>query len=183
MSGDQLIGRAADPVKEVVRNIEPGHLGMPTPCPGFDVRGLIHHLLVWGPPQEAAARKEIASPAEDASGEPADLVAHLDRMTEAWSAPEAWQGTTQVGGPPEMPAATIGGMVIGEIVIHGWDLARATDQKPVWDDDVLRFVHAELEQTAAMGRDMGLYGPEVAVPETAPLLDRVLGLSGRDPRS
>jgi hypothetical protein len=36
---------------------------------------------------------------------------------------------------------------------------------------------AGLEQ----GREMGLYGPQVTVPADAPALDRVLGLTGRDP--
>lgn len=190
MSGDQLIARAGGPVVEIVRNIKPDQLDAPTPCAGYDVRRLIHHLLFWGPPQEAAARKEVVSPPAAAETDidltrndwSADLVAHLERITRAWSAPDAWQGMTQVGGPPEMPAATIGGMVLGEIVVHGWDLARATGQRPVWDDEVLGYVHRELEGTAEMGRQMGLYGPEVPVPADAPLLDRILGLSGRHPR-
>jgi hypothetical protein len=32
-----------------------------------------------------------------------------------------------------------------------------------------------------MGREMGLYGPEVAVPADAPLIDRIVGLTGRTP--
>jgi hypothetical protein len=28
---------------------------------------------------------------------------------------------------------------------------------------------------------MGMYGPEIAVPAEAPTLDRILGLTGRDP--
>ena len=61
----------------------------------------------------------------------------------------------------------MGGMVCTELVIHGWDLARAANQAPTWADSVLAFVHAELAATAAQGRQMGVYGPEVAMPETA----------------
>jgi uncharacterized protein (TIGR03086 family) len=72
-------------------------------------------------------------------------------------------------------------MVVGEVVVHGWDLAMATGQQPVWDDEVLAFVHKELVANVQWGRDMGVYGPEVPVPEDAPLLDRILGLTGRNP--
>jgi len=86
-----------------------------------------------------------------------------------------------MGSPMELPAPMIGGMVLGEFVVHGWDLARATGQAPEWDDDVLSFVHRELELTAEQGRAMGVYKDRVAVPDTAPLLDRILGLTGRHP--
>ncbi|MEW2359200.1 hypothetical protein AB0881_35930, partial [Spirillospora sp. NPDC029432] len=33
--------------------------------------------------------------------------------------------------------------------------------------------------TAEMGRRYGAFGPEVKVPESAPLLDRLLGMDGR----
>ena len=46
---------------------------------------------------------------------------------------------------------------------------------------MLTFVHAEVLATAETGRAMGVYGPEVPVPATAPMLDRLLGLTGRDP--
>jgi uncharacterized protein (TIGR03086 family) len=86
-----------------------------------------------------------------------------------------------MGGPTEMPASLVGGMVIGEIVVHAWDLAKATGQNPEWDEDVLRFIHKEVEAGAQQGRDMGVYGPEVPVPADAPALHRILGLTGRDP--
>ena len=105
----------------------------------------------------------------------------LERTTAAWSTPQAWQGTTDMAGSGEMPAPTIGGMVLGEVVVHGWDLAHATGQHPTWDDDVLAYLHREVEASAEMGRGMGIYGPEVAVPADAPLLHRILGLTGRVP--
>jgi uncharacterized protein (TIGR03086 family) len=75
----------------------------------------------------------------------------------------------------------IAGLVLVEFVVHGWDLVSATGQQATYDDDVLQYVHNEVLSHAAFGREMGLYGPEVPVPPDAPLLDRTLGLTGRDP--
>jgi uncharacterized protein (TIGR03086 family) len=73
-------------------------------------------------------------------------------------------------------------MVLGEFVVHGWDLARATGHDVTWDDTVLEFALEWLVQTAEQGRAMGVYGAAVPVPENAPVLDRLLGLTGRDPQ-
>lgn len=189
MSAERLIARAVAPVVGVVRHVEPVQLDAPTPCTEWDVRRLIQHLLFWGPSLEGAGRKVAVPPPAEAESDlelvrddwAGRLVGQLERITAAWSVPGAWQGTTRMGGPTELPAAMIGGMVLGEIVVHGWDLAHATGQHPTWDTDVLEYVHRELETTAEMGREMGIYGPEVGVPVDAPLLHRVLGLTGREP--
>jgi len=102
-------------------------------------------------------------------------------LADVWSQPAAWEGTTTMGGGDPLPAALVGGMAFGEIVVHGWDLARATGQSPEWDDDVVALLFREVERTAELGRQVKAYGPEVPVPATAPLLDRALGLTGRDP--
>ena len=81
----------------------------------------------------------------------------------------------------QLPAPMICGMVLGELVVHGWDLARATGEEPEWDDEVLRFVYRELEMTAEQGREMGVYGDRVDVSGTAPMLEKILGMTGRDP--
>ncbi|MFG2039526.1 hypothetical protein [Dactylosporangium sp. NPDC048998] len=81
----------------------------------------------------------------------------------------------------ELPADLVGGMVLGEFVLHGWDLARALGVPVGWSDDVLRLLYAEIARSADQGRSMGVYGPEVPVPPDSPLLERALGLSGRDP--
>jgi uncharacterized protein (TIGR03086 family) len=189
MTGDQLMKLATEPVAEIVRAIEPAQLDAATPCADFTVRKLLNHLLYWGPSLEGAARKVNVTPPATPEAE-TDLtegdwkgkfLAHLEKLTASWSEPAAWEGTAQIGGPTEMPAATIGGMVMGELVVHGWDLARATGQYPVWDQNLLGHLLPEIEGMAPMGRDMGIFGPEVPVPEDAPVLDRILALSGRDP--
>lgn len=86
-----------------------------------------------------------------------------------------------MGGPMELPASLIGGMIVGELVVHGWDLARATSQRPTWDQELIAYLHEEVMTTAEQGREMGAYGPEVAIPASSSTLDRVLGLTGRNP--
>jgi hypothetical protein len=58
----------------------------------------------------------------------------------------------------------------------------ATGQRPGWPAELLEFVHEEVAKTAEQGRAMDVYGPAVTVPDDAPLLDRILGLTGRDPK-
>lgn len=183
MDGHQLIGAAAAVTGKIVDEV--GSLDAPTPCSGWDVRALVNHLLRWGPSLAAAARKEALAPGEDVDRTGGDwrarLHAQVDGIAAAWGDPAAWEGSTRMGGPMELPADLVGGMVLGELVLHGWDLARASDVEPHWDDALLLRVYAEVARSADMGRQMGVYAAEVPVPATAPPLARVLGLSGRDP--
>jgi hypothetical protein len=73
-------------------------------------------------------------------------------------------------------------MVLGEFVLHGWDLARAVSMPITFGDEVLRLLYDEVARSADLGRSMGVYGPEVSVAGDAPRFARVLALSGRDPR-
>lgn len=189
MTDYELVSRAAAPLVDVIRNVKPDHLDAPTPCTDYDVRRLLNHLLFWGASLEGAARKEAVPPPAAAETEIdlvhddwlAELEGRLDGIVGAWSQPAAWVGTTRMGGPMELPAPMVGGMVLGELVVHGWDVARSTGQVPSFDEELIVYVLDEVAQTAALGRHLGIYGPEVAVPQSAPTLDRVLGMTGRDP--
>jgi uncharacterized protein (TIGR03086 family) len=80
-----------------------------------------------------------------------------------------------------MPAAVVGAMVLGEFVLHGWDLARASGQRLRCAPEAATAVY---ESAVAMGdqaRSMGVYGPAVAVAAEASPLERALGAAGRDP--
>ncbi|RZQ62494.1 TIGR03086 family metal-binding protein [Amycolatopsis suaedae] len=189
MRDTDYVASAARTLTAVVRGIDPGVLDAATPCSDYDVRGLLNHLLFWGPSLEGAGRKETVPPPAGSDTEldltggdwAADLAAQLSRTAKVWSEPAAWQGMTHMGGPTEMPAPLVGGMVAGELVVHGWDLAAATGQQPEWDAELIDYVYAEAAGSAELGRQMGVYGPEVAVAEGAPALHRLLGVTGRDP--
>ncbi len=111
------------------------------------------------------------------------LPAQLRDLVTAWRDPAAWEGDTEAGGVP-MPAPIMGCVAMSELVLHGWDLAKATGQPFTADEQSLEAVHVFTSMMAEPGQEAsreGLYGPVVPVPDDAPMLDRVLGLAGRSP--
>ncbi|OLF16547.1 TIGR03086 family metal-binding protein [Actinophytocola xanthii] len=186
----EMMAKAAAAAVEVARNVKPDQLEDPTPCPDWDVRALVNHLMFWSAfRSELAARKQPV-PADDPVTEETDftrdphwaatLESRLERVTAAWGEPGATEGQTGLAGG-SMPAGLIGTMMVGELVVHGWDLARATGQRLEVDDAVAEAVNGMVSTMAPQGREMGVFGAEVAVPAEASPLDRVLGMSGRDP--
>jgi uncharacterized protein (TIGR03086 family) len=83
----------------------------------------------------------------------------------------------------DLPRDLAGLIVTDELIVHGWDLATATDQPfdaaPALVEAALRFVEPSVAQ-APRGTP-GLFGPPVAVPDDALPLERLLCLTGRDP--
>jgi uncharacterized protein (TIGR03086 family) len=126
-------------------------------------------------------------PSGDASKLDADWRAsiphRLERLAAAWREPAAWDGMTRVGGT-ELPGAVVGIVALGELGIHGWDLARATNQPFAADPDTLVPLYELVRQTFGPGHDdarVQAFGPAVLVPRDATVLDQTLGLLGRNP--
>ncbi|MFA1544468.1 TIGR03086 family metal-binding protein [Actinomadura monticuli] len=179
---------AAEAAARIVLEIPAGTLDAPTPCPDWDVRGLVNHLILWSGRGEAAARRApVTGPGEehDFTAEPgwAERFAEQARTTaEAWQDPAAWDGNTSLTGDKEgMPAPFIAGILFVENVVHGWDLAAATGHEARFSPEIVRAAWEQVVPMAEMSRRYGVFGAEVPVPEDAPLLDRVLGAAGRDP--
>ncbi|WP_411097986.1 TIGR03086 family metal-binding protein [Streptomyces sp. x-45] len=179
----RILARLADGVRE-------DRLADPTPCPDLAVRNLLGHLTGLAVAFRDAARKDLG-PTTDTSPEASvpdigpgwreQLAAALGELAEAWRDPQAWTGMTRAGGI-DLPGEVAGAVVADELVIHGWDLARATGQEYTPDPAALRAAHGLLAAAAEEAeRDQGMFGPVVAVPADAPLLERAVGLSGRDP--
>lgn len=92
-------------------------------------------------------------------------------------------GTTRVGGV-DLPAEVAGVVALDEVIVHGWDIAVASGQHFSAEPELLQAAYGFVQPTAAQSPQgtPGLFGPPVPVPDDAPLLDRLLGLTGRDPR-
>ena len=104
------------------------------------------------------------------------------QLAAAWNDDRAWQGVTRAGGA-DLPGEIAGKVAIDEVVVHGWDIAVATGHAYAYDAGPLQAAHEFVQ--AAVARDPngspGLFGPPVTVPDSAPPLDRLLGLTGRNP--
>lgn len=165
-------------------------LAAPTPCPEMSLGDLIDHVggltIAF---TEAATKTATGSspPSADAGALGADwrerIPRDLDALVAAWCDPAAWTGMTEAGGIA-LPGEVAGVVALDELVLHGWDIARASGQPYDCGAAELAAVHGFVASFSDPGQEAereGLFGPVVAVPEHAPLLDRVLGLSGRDP--
>ncbi|MEU3601303.1 TIGR03086 family metal-binding protein [Streptomyces sp. NPDC006798] len=181
---------AADAVVRLLGGVDDARLEAPTPCPDYAVRELLGHLSMLATAFRDAGRKDLGQTTNTApdSARPVlerdwrdVLPVRLRELATAWSRPEAWEGMTRAGGVT-MPAEIAGRVALDELIVHGWDLAVATGQPYDPPEDGLRVAHDLL---AAAGEDDPtrgtIFGPPVPVPADAPLLDRVVALSGRRP--
>ncbi|MEU9050598.1 TIGR03086 family metal-binding protein [Streptomyces sp. NPDC048384] len=164
-------------------------LSAPTPCPEMAVRNLLGHLLGLSVAFRDAGRKDLGATTDTSPeavepdigpGWREELPKVLDELSEVWRDPEAWTGMTRAGGI-DLPGAVAAAVAADELVIHAWDLARATGQEYAPDPAALQASHDFLLASVDdPGRD-SIFGPVVPIPAGAPLLDRAVGLSGRDP--
>lgn len=170
----------------------------PTPCPDYTVRELLGHLAGLATAFCDAARKDLGAStavSPDAALPVLDddwrevLPRRLEEVAAAWRSPEAWTGMTRAGGV-ELPGEVAGVVALNELLVHGWDLARSTRQPYAAGEAELRacealFTPPERGPEDTAGPDGsegdGVFGPPVAVEDDAPLLDRVIALSGRRP--
>ena len=178
---------AAEALAEVVTAIDDAHLDVPTPAV-LPVRALLEHVHGLAEAFRAAATKEALGTSvapEFGSGDAlpgnwrTEIPARLRALAHAWQNPAAWDGDTEAGGLT-MPAPVTARVALDELVVHGWDLARATGQELKTYDTHLVALEEFLHDTPEEGTP-GLFGPVVPTGRSAPALHRVLGLTGRDP--
>lgn len=172
----------------VVGAITDDQLQAPTPCTDYDVAQLRDHVLGWltnfaagfADPHGQAPNADVAgyhSPA-DPSAEVRTAADLLDRAIREGAADRPLRL-----GDAAMPGDMALSMILWEYQVHGWDLARATGQRwsppPEAAQESLSF--APMMLTDDYQGEGKSFGPRVDVPEDEAPLDRLVGLSGRDP--
>ena len=187
MNAHAQMAAAAAETARVVGGVSAAQLSDPTPCPEWDVRTLVNHIILWtGYSAEQRAHGESVADelmTKDFAGSPgfaADYAAQVDKAVAAWSDAAVWDRDLNVMGS-QMPAADVAKMLIMETVLHGWDLATATGQDYRCSAEVAAVLMDTVTEQAEMFRQYQGFADAVPVPDDAPLFARALALSGRSP--
>jgi uncharacterized protein (TIGR03086 family) len=184
---DLLVAVLAD-LAPMVGRITGEQLHDPTPCTELDVGQLRTHVLSWLTTFAAGFADPAGQAPLDRLGGytvPADPAAEVQSASVTIAAALRGGAASRPMrlGDSAMPGDMALSMILWEYQVHGWDLARATGQP--WSppaaaaEESLEFAPGML--TDDYQGDGKAFASPVHVPATAPPLDRLLGLSGRDP--
>ena len=172
----------------VARGVTAAQLPQSSHCADWDVRTLVNHWVLYTAHglEHRALRRQLPDEltARDFTAEPGWAEAYaeqLDRAVAAWDDPAVWDGEVDIG-VAKMPAADIASMVVKEMAVHGWDVAAATGQPFRVSDGAARFVQDVVDTQAEHYRRYDGFADPVDVPDDAPVFERALAHSGRDPR-
>jgi uncharacterized protein (TIGR03086 family) len=175
--------RVAGAFSATAEAVAPGQWSSPAPCAGWDARDVVAHLVEWVPGflRAGAAIDVDPGPVADDPVEPwHQLSGAIQRVLDD---PDV--GTRRFEHPRAGSHAledAISTFICSDVLVHTWDLARATGQEVVLDHDA---VDAYLRQFAGADEDAmvasGHFGPRVAVPADADPQTRLIALTGRHP--
>ena len=154
----------------------------PTPCEGWVARDVVRHLVEWLPAFFFGTWDIDHAPVPSVDEDPLAAWAAVDGVIQsALDDPEVAgrERTTRMGDTTF--EQTIDRICTADILIHTWDLARATGGDETLDpEEVHRYVEG-IEQIDQLLRDSGQYGPRVAVPDDADEQTRLIAFLGRQP--
>ena len=174
----ELWRQTADKWSDLYGQVDDAQWASPTPCAEWTVRNLVDHTLAWQAKGSSPLGADVApgeSDWERIRASYADLLADPARLA---------------GNVPEfagIPKANLAAFLIGDLLIHSWDLARsigADDSLPpdvvAATTDGLHHVPPDLLRgTNPLGQKM--MGPAVEVSDDVSAQDKMPAFTGRTP--
>jgi len=197
-----LFGAALTTATAVVAAVQPEQLDGPTPCADFTVRDLLEHLVGMTDRLTTIGRGHdpFTVPGREVSGD-AWLAAWNDAVDDYVA---VWTDDAALDVPSPLPwipgtGRDVVASFVTELTIHTWDLGKAIGVAPVWDEaalevaarengaglpakdrhEVFKAIKANLPPDLAALPDP--FADAVDVPDDAPLIDRIVAWSGRQP--
>jgi uncharacterized protein (TIGR03086 family) len=174
MNALERIDKSAEAALRVTGAIKSEQLGHQTPCSEWNVQGLMNHMI--GSMRFFAARAHGGQapnePAQTTSCEDAvsQLSASIRANTEAWHA---------LGALSREGGEFMAGIAATEMVVHGWDLAKATDQPYAVDEALAQDMLTAARVNLTPERRGEAFGPEQQAPGDASTVDQLAAFMGR----
>ena len=167
----------------IVNNIKPDQLGDPTPCDEYDVSGLLQHLIsgnYWVAPLVEGKTIAEVGDALDRPFSVDDYNPSAKEADTAFSGPGAMQKPVAVSYGP-VPAEVYAGHRFLDVLIHGWDLAKATGQDTTLPADLVEACFEVVTPQKDLLAASGMFGSDVKVPPGADRQTELLAMLGRNP--
>jgi uncharacterized protein (TIGR03086 family) len=170
-----------------VHQVRPEQWPESTPCPGWDVRAIVNHLVGqdrWT--VELLAGATIAEVGDRFDGDllgtdPVGIVTEAAKQAQAAvTAPGALDRSVHLS-YGETPADEYVRQLFADHLMHSWDLAAAIGVDRHLDPELVRICADWFSGRAEMYRHAGVIGPLVALPEPVGQQDVLLAAFGRDP--
>ncbi len=186
---DRLV-QALDATEALIAAVGDDQWPNPTPCPEWDVRALVNHLVFGNRMFAAILRSEPASELEnlrrtrdiDQLGDnPVEAYREVGAaLRAAFSQPGVLERVFQAPIGPA-PGVVLLHLRITELLVHGWDLAHATGQPARLPDDVAEeeLAFASGQRAPNVPRTGHPFGPVQPVAEDAPAVDQLAAYLGR----
>ncbi|SCL32774.1 TIGR03086 family protein [Micromonospora pallida] len=170
-----------------VGRVSPGQWSAPTPCPEWDVRTLVNHVVTedrWAAPLLGGATVESVGDrfaGDQLGADPVETARDAARAAErAATAPGTTERTVALSAGPT-PAPEYLHQLVAEHLVHGWDLAVAIGTDPRMDPEAVRECARWFTGRVTDYQAGNLVRTGVDVPADADEQDRLLALFGRDP--
>jgi uncharacterized protein (TIGR03086 family) len=146
-----------------------GRWDAPSPCTEWDARGVLEHVIGFHDvlvlrPLDAKPQR----PKDDPVARWAVTVEALFRVL-----------STDV---VDSQLQSLLGVLTTDVVVHTWDLCKAIGVEPALDPRLCQIGVDRVLANRAMFEESDMFGPPVAVPDTASVQDRLVAFFGRDPR-
>jgi uncharacterized protein (TIGR03086 family) len=173
--------RVADTFSARIAEVPPDAWDSPSPCEGWAARDVVAHVT------EASGRFLGRVGVElpeglDATADPVGAweVARQAMLAALEDPAVAGQEYDSPMGPTTLER-TVGMFGVGDVLVHTWDLARATGLDEQLDPDEVRRLYEVMSPNDEMMRKGDSFGPKVEVPDDADEQTKLLAFTGRHP--
>ena len=173
----------------IVAGVKTDQLSSPTPCSEWNVQALINHNLrvqafvntvLIGAPGDISQIFDVVNEPIPTEGAEAVYTANTDAVLATIKSMSMETVLETAFGP--MPAGNYLMIPFVDLVVHKWDLAKATNQSTDIDsglaEDCLKYLKG-LFQGGRLGPEF--FADEVNIPSAASVQDQLLGIAGRQP--